>query len=101
MQTTFICVSYTPSNLKLLARRETPAQRSLTDSAACTNLELLSAMIGGPKQIEIAEAIVAHFKGDLHLLFQASVIEWSLSLGLARQLPRASNLHWHYRADYP
>ena len=75
MQTTFMGVSYTPPKLKLLALRETPAQRSLTDSTACTNLELLSAMIGGPKQIEIAEAIVAHFKGDLHLLFQASVVE--------------------------
>ncbi len=75
MQTTFMGVSYTPSKLKLLALRETPAQRSLTDSAACTNLELLSAMIGGPKQIKVAEAIVAHFKGDLHLLFQASVVE--------------------------
>ena len=75
MQTTFMGVSYTPPKLKFLALRETPAQRSLTDSAACTNLELLSALIGGPKQIEIAEAIVAHFKGDLHLLFQASVVE--------------------------
>jgi DNA repair protein RadC len=75
MQTTFMGVSYTPPKLKLLALRETPAQRSLTDSAACTNLELLSAVIGGPKQIEIAEAIAAHFKGDLHLLFQASVLE--------------------------
>lgn len=75
MQTTFMGVSYTSPKLKLLALRETPAQRSLTDSAACTNLELLSAVIGGPRQIEIAEAIVAHFKGDLHLLFQASVIE--------------------------
>ena len=75
MQTTFMGVSYTPPKLTLLALRETPAQRSLTDSSACTNLELLSAMIGGPKQIEIAEAIVAHFKGDLHLLFQASVVE--------------------------
>ena len=75
MQTTIMGVSYTPPKLKLLALRETPAQRSLTDSTACTNLELLSAMIGGPKQIEIAEAIVAHFKGDLHLLFQASVVE--------------------------
>ena len=75
MQTTFMGVSYTPSKLKLLALRETPAQRSLTDSAACTNLELLSAVIGGPKQIEIAEAIAGHFKGDLHLLFQASVLE--------------------------
>ena len=75
MQTTIMGVSYTPPKLKLLALRETPAQRSLTDSTACTNLELLSAVIGGPKQIEIAEAIVAHFKGDLHLLFQASVVE--------------------------
>jgi DNA repair protein RadC len=75
MQTTFLGVSYTPPKLKLLALRETPAQRSLTDSSACTNLELLAAVIGGPKQIEIAEAIVAHFKGDLHLLFQASVVE--------------------------
>lgn len=75
MQTTFMGVSYAPPKLKLLALRETPAQRSLTDSAACTNLELLSAVIGGPRQIEIAEAIVAHFKGDLHLLFQASVVE--------------------------
>ena len=75
MQTTFMGVSYTPPKLKLLALRETPAQRSLTDSSACTNLELLSAVIGGPKQIEIAEAIAAHFKGDLHLLFQASVVE--------------------------
>ncbi|MCJ7433836.1 MAG: DNA repair protein RadC, partial [Anaerolineales bacterium] len=72
---TFMGVSYTPPKLKLLALRETPAQRSLTDSSACTNLELLSAVIGGPKQIEIAEAIAAHFKGDLHLLFQASVVE--------------------------
>ena len=75
MQTTFMGVSYVPPKLKFLALRETPAQRSLTDSAACTNLELLSAVIGGPRQIEIAEAIAAHFKGDLHLLFQASVLE--------------------------
>ncbi len=75
MQTTFMGVTYAPPKLKFLALRETPAQRSLTDSAACTNLELLSALIGGPRQIEIAEAIVAHFKGDLYLLFQASVLE--------------------------
>jgi len=75
MQTTFMGVAYAPPKLKFLALRETPAQRSLTDSAACTNLELLSALIGGPRQIEIAEAIVAHFKGDLYLLFQASVLE--------------------------
>ena len=75
MQTTFMGVPYAPPKLKLLALRETPIQRSLTDFSACSNLELLSAVIGGPKQIEIAEAIAAHFKGDLHLLFQASVVE--------------------------
>jgi len=75
MQTTFMGGTYAPSKLKLLALCETPIQRSLTDSSACSNLELLSAVIGGPKQIEIAEAIAAHFKGDLHLLFQASVVE--------------------------
>jgi len=75
MQTTFMGGTYAPSKLKLLALRETPIQRSLTDSSACSNLELLSAMIGGPKQIEIAESIAEHFKGDLHLLFQASVVE--------------------------
>jgi DNA repair protein RadC len=75
MQTTFMSVPYAPPKLKLLALRETPAQRSLTDFSACSNLELLSALIGGPRQIEIAEAIAAHFKGDLHLLFQASVVE--------------------------
>lgn len=75
MQTTFMGVPYAPPKLKLLALRETPAQRSLTDFSACSNLELLSALIGGPRQIEIAEAIAAHFKGDLHLLFQASVVE--------------------------
>jgi DNA repair protein RadC len=75
MQTTFMGGTYAPSKLKLLALRETPIQRSLTDPSACSNLELLSAVIGGPKQIEIAESIAAHFKGDLHLLFQASVVE--------------------------
>jgi DNA repair protein RadC len=75
MQTTFMGVTYTPPKLKLLALRETPIQRSLTDPAACSNLELLSAIIGGPKQIEIADAVNVHFKGDLHLLFQTSVVE--------------------------
>ena len=64
--------------------------------SACANLELLSAMIGGPKQIEIAEAIVAHFKGDLHLLLQASVLELVSIMALAKRPPRASSLRWLY-----
>jgi DNA repair protein RadC len=34
-----------------------------------------SALIGGPKQFEIADAVLAHFNGDLHRLYQASVAE--------------------------
>jgi len=36
-------------------------------------MELLAALIGGPRQIEIAEAIVTHFRGDLHLMNKAAV----------------------------
>ncbi len=39
-------------------------------------------MIGGPKQIEIAEAILSHFSGDLHLMYQASVGELVSILGV-------------------
>ena len=74
MQTTFTSTAIVPK-LKLLAVRETPVYRVAADPSICTNVELLSAMIGGPKQIEIAEAILSHFSGDLHLMYQASVGE--------------------------
>ena len=74
MQTNFMD-AYTSRKLKLLTVRETPAYRVSTDPSTCTVPELLAALIGGPKQIEIAEAILAHFRGDLHLMNQAAVSE--------------------------
>ncbi|MGA7192841.1 MAG: DNA repair protein RadC [Anaerolineales bacterium] len=81
MQTTFTSTAIVPK-LKLLAVRETPVYRVAADPSICTNVELLSAMIGGPKQIEIAEAILSHFSGDLHLMYQASVGELVSILGV-------------------
>ena len=74
MQTNFLD-AYASQKLKLLTVRETPVYRVSTDPSNCTMLELLAALIGGPKQIEIAEAVLAHFRGDLHLINQAPVSE--------------------------
>jgi len=67
--------AYASQKLKLLTVRETPVYRVSTDPSTCTVIELLAALIGGPRQIEIAEAILAHFRGDLHLMNQAAVSE--------------------------
>jgi DNA repair protein RadC len=63
------------TKLKLLPVRETPVSRVSTNLFACTILELLAAVIGGPKQIEIAESTLVHFGGDLHRMRQASAAE--------------------------
>jgi DNA repair protein RadC len=73
MQTSF--TGFQLPKLKMFALRETPSYRVSADPSACTDVELLSAVIGGPKQIEIAEAILAHFQGDLHRLHQAAIAE--------------------------
>ena len=92
MQTTFTGSAI--PKLKLLAVRETPGYRVAADPSICTNVELLSAMIGGPKQIEIAEAILAHFSGDLHLMYQASVGELVSIAGVGEST--AARLRWAF-----
>ncbi len=47
--------------VKALPLREQPGARVRADSAACTTLELLAALIGGPQQIEIAQRLLTHF----------------------------------------
>jgi DNA repair protein RadC len=44
-----------------LPLREQPTQRVLADSSACSAVELLAALIGGPRQIETATALLAKF----------------------------------------
>jgi len=60
--------------LRTLPLREQPGARVRSDSTACTTLELLASVIGGPRQIEIAQRLLTHF-GSLHQVFAASALE--------------------------
>jgi len=60
--------------LATLSLRERPAYRASSDPAACTSIELLAAVIGGPQQIEIAQALLAKF-GSLRGIFNAHTAE--------------------------
>ena len=66
---------YELPRLKTLPLREQPAYRVSQNVSACSQIELLAAVIGGPKQIEIAEALLSHFQGNLHRVYQAHVSE--------------------------
>jgi DNA repair protein RadC len=75
---------YTPT-LKRLPLRERPANRVTNKASSCNLVELLAAVIGGPKQIELAHAILSEF-GDLYGLMRAAPqeIEAIDGLGPAR-----------------
>ena len=60
--------------LQYLPRRERPASRVIKDADACNLVELLAAIVGGPKQIEIAETLLARFR-DIHGLYRAHTTE--------------------------
>jgi len=62
---------YTPPRLKTMPLREQPAYRVTQDAAACNQTELLAALIGGQKQIEIAEDLLTHFGNDIRRIYQA------------------------------
>jgi DNA repair protein RadC len=61
---------YTPKH-KLLPLRERPVERVSARADACTVLELLAALLGGPQPIETADALLAHFNGRLSDLRRA------------------------------
>lgn len=63
----------TTSKLKTLPVRETPAYRVSQNAASCSLSELLAAVIGGTQQIEIADALLARFGGDLQRIYHAPV----------------------------
>ncbi len=73
-----------PLLAKVLPPRERPAHRVAEAPAACNMVELLSALIGGPRQIEIAEALLNHF-GSLRAIRQASVGEITVLRGIGKQ----------------
>lgn len=77
--------SETPK-IKTLALRDTPAYRVSTNPMSCNTLELLSAIIGGPHQIETAEGLLAHFGGDIRRMFNAHIDEFSKVNGVGNQI---------------
>ncbi len=86
--TTFnLALTQNPSNygqpqLKSLPLREQPAYRVAQNASACNLSELLAAVIGGPKQIELAQAVLTRFNGDVRCLYQAHPAELSTIKGI-------------------
>ena len=64
----------TEPRLKYLPQRERPVHRVIRDAEGCNLIELLAAIVGGSKQLEIAEALLAQF-GDIHGLYRAHATE--------------------------
>ncbi|MBT7989616.1 MAG: DNA repair protein RadC [Anaerolineae bacterium] len=70
------------SKLKILPLREQPAYRVRANAAACSLSELLATVIGGAQQIEIAEALLARFNGDLTRIYHAHTTQIASIHGL-------------------
>jgi DNA repair protein RadC len=73
---------YEQPKLKSLPLREQPAYRVSQNAAACNLTELLAAMIGGQRQIEISEALLARFDGDIRRLYLAHPEELAMVRGI-------------------
>ena len=87
---------YEQPQLKSLPLREQPAYRVNQNVAACNLTELLAAVIGGQRQIEISEALLARFDGDIRRLYLAHPKELATVRGIgpatAVQIKAALNL---------
>jgi len=95
--------------------REQPAYRVTQDATACNQTELLAALIGGQKQIEIAQDLLAHFGDDIRRIYQAHPqelakvkginqatavrIKAALNLGLRLSLPADERIAINSPAD--
>ena len=75
---------YETNKLHCLPLREQPAYRVAQNPAACNLSELLAALIGGTRQIEIAEALLSHFGGDIRRLYQAHPDELAQIRGISQ-----------------
>src|SRR5512134_1884600 len=75
---------YDQPKLKSLPLREQPAYRVSQNAAACNLTELLAAVIGGQKQIEISEALLARFDGDIRRLYLAHPAELAIVKGISQ-----------------
>lgn len=74
---------YEQPRLKSLPLREQPAYRVRQNAAACNLTELLAAVIGGQRQIEASQALLARFEGDIRRLYQAHTAELAMVKGVS------------------
>jgi len=70
--------------LKTMPLREQPAYRITQNANACNMTELMAAVIGGQKQIETAQSLLAHFNNDIRRLFQAHPVELAKVRGISQ-----------------
>ncbi len=75
---------YDQPKLKSLPLREQPAYRVGQNAAACNLTELLAAVIGGQRQIEISQALLARFDGDIRRLYVAHPAELATVKGISQ-----------------
>ena len=66
---------FNPPQMRARRLRDQPAYRVTQNAASCSVPELFATLIGGEKQIETADALLAHFGGDLRRLYQAHPTE--------------------------
>lgn len=75
---------YEQPKLRTLPVCEQPAYRVSQNAAACNLTELLAAVIGGQKQIEISQALLARFDGDIRRLYLAHPAEFAAVKGISK-----------------
>jgi DNA repair protein RadC len=76
--------TYEQPILKTMPLREQPAYRITQNANACNITELMAAVIGGQKQIETAQLLLAHFNNDIRRLFQAHPVELAKVRGISQ-----------------
>lgn len=74
--------AYEQPKLKSMPLREQPAYRVTQNATACNLTELMAAVVGGAKQIEIAQELMAHFNNDIRRLYQAHPAELAKVKGI-------------------
>jgi DNA repair protein RadC len=77
--------SYKPTKLKTLPLRDQPAYRVASNANGCNLAELLAAVVGGAKQIEVAEGLLSRFGGDIQRIYKANVAEIAQVHGIGQQ----------------
>lgn len=77
-----ITTAYAQPKLKSMPLREQPAYRVTQNATACNLTELMAAVVGGAKQIEIAQELMTYFNNDIRRLYQAHPAELAKVKGI-------------------